>query len=416
MKILSVVGARPNFMKIAPVIKAIDKYNKKRNARALEHILVHTGQHYDEYMSDVFFRELQIPKPDIFLGVGSASHAAQTAEIMTKFEKVLIETHPHIVLVVGDVNSTIACALVASKITYGRDTSRPLIAHVEAGLRSFDCSMPEEINRILTDHVSDLLFVTEDSGLRNLRKEGVPGDRIFFVGNTMIDTLSAFRSVANESGILDMLGLRKKAFHSNPAAKGRTSTQPYALVTLHRPSNVDDKINFCNIIKALNVISKEIPILFPCHPRTRNKIKEFKLDSYFTHAAVQGQTRHLGIFDHGIGKVGRRIYLLNPQGYIDFLCLMSNAQAVFTDSGGIQEETTCLGVPCITIRNNTERPVTVTEGTNIIATVHKDKIVEAFEKNRKGKMSTRIPKYWDGKASERIIKIISRHRVKGDKR
>lgn len=369
MKILSVVGARPNFMKIAPIMLAIEKYNKShtRKGVSIDHILLHTGQHYDEIMSGIFFEELKIQKPDIYLGVGSASHAAQTAEIMSKFEKILIENRPDMIIVVGDVNSTIACALVAGKITYRENNSRPLIAHVEAGLRSFDRTMPEEINRILTDHLSDLLFVTEASGLQNLRNEGIPDHKVFFVGNTMIDTLLLFKDAANKSKILERLGLRNTVTGSNSAAKEGMAIAPYALVTLHRPSNVDDRNNFSSIIKALNVIAREIPILFPCHPRTRNKIKEFGLESHFALRDEPVQSNRHNLSHISSGESGLRLYLLNPQGYLDFLSLMSNAKVVLTDSGGIQEETTCLGVPCITIRENTERPVTVTEGTNIIA-------------------------------------------------
>ena len=294
MKIVSVVGARPNFMKVAPIISAINEYNHKientinstNKTNAITHILVHTGQHYDENMSDAFFKDLELPKPDIYLGVGSASHAVQTAEIMKRFEKVLLEEKPDIVIVVGDVNSTLACALVASKIEYPTSNSqlvtynlkrrKPLIAHVEAGLRSFDRSMPEEINRILTDHISDFLFVTEPSGIENLKNEGISENKIYFVGNTMIDTLLAFHKKAQQSKILYKLGLINQRLRT----KDQRLT-PYALLTLHRPSNVDNKETFLNIIEALKEISKYIPIIFPAHPRTQTRIKQFRLEQYF---------------------------------------------------------------------------------------------------------------------------------------
>jgi UDP-N-acetylglucosamine 2-epimerase (non-hydrolysing) len=410
MKILSVVGARPNFMKIAPIILAIEEHNKNTNSKgqSIHHILLHTGQHYDEIMSGVFFDDLKIQKPDIYLGVGSASHAVQTAEIMSKFEQILIEQRPDLIIVVGDVNSTLACSLVAGKMAYRENNSRPLIAHVEAGLRSFDRTMPEEINRILTDHLSDFLFVSEESGLKNLRKEGIPDHKIFFVGNTMIDTLLLFKDTANKSKILERLGLRNIAtgFRPGMTEKGNMASAHYALVTLHRPANVDDKNNFASIIKALDIIAREIPILFPCHPRTRGKIKEFGFESRFALLDDQRQYNLHNSSGVSSGESGGRLYLLNPQGYLDFLCLMSNARVVLTDSGGIQEETTCLGVPCITVRENTERPVTLTEGTNIIAGTDENKIVEAFWHQYRGCKSHGIPDKWDGEASRRIILAI----------
>jgi UDP-N-acetylglucosamine 2-epimerase (non-hydrolysing) len=410
MKILSVVGARPNFMKIAPIMSAIERHNKRSHKRAnrIHHILVHTGQHYDDIMSGVFFEELRIQKPDICLGVGSASHAVQTAEIMSRFEKILMEYEPDVVIVVGDVNSTVACALVASKFTYPKNMSRPLVAHVEAGLRSFDRSMPEEVNRIVTDHLSDYLFVSEESGLRNLLHEGVPASKIFFVGNTMIDTLLMFESEAKKSKIMEKLGLRN-ALLPRRKAKTEPSARPYALVTLHRPSNVDDKNDFSNIIKALKLISGAVPVLLPCHPRTRNKIIEFGLESHFTYLDKPDVIRHNVVSDGGKRRMGERIYLLNPLGYLDFLCLMSNASVVLTDSGGIQEETTCLGVPCITIRENTERPVTVTAGTNVLAGTDRKRILEAFHSSLKRRKAWEVPDKWDGHAASRIIRTLVKH-------
>jgi UDP-N-acetylglucosamine 2-epimerase (non-hydrolysing) len=376
MKVLSVVGARPNFMKVAPIISAIRKHNElarqARGAGAVEHVLLHTGQHYDKNMSGIFFRDLELPAPDIFLGVGPGSHAAQTSEIMKRFEGVLLKEKPNLVIVVGDVNSTVACALVSSKIFYGPAASRPLIAHVEAGLRSFDRSMPEEINRILTDHVSDILFVTEQSGVKNLKAEGIPGDKIYFVGNTMIDTLLAFRNKAGKSKILQKLNLVSK-----------NKANPYALLTLHRPSNVDNKGILLEIIQALEEFSGDLPIIFPAHPRTEDRIKTFDVRGYFNSPCSSG---------HGIKTKTGKINLIRPLGYLDFLCLMKNAKLVLTDSGGVQEETTCLGVPCVTIRENTERSVTVTEGTNIIAGVNKDGIIDAIRYQLGREVKKNVPK------------------------
>src|SRR5271157_398296 len=279
MKIMSVVGARPNFMKVAPIIEAIKEHNTRllrfpsaddgRPApEPIQHVLVHTGQHYDQLMSDSFFADLKLPKPDVHLGVGSGSHAAQTAEIMRRFEEVLLREKPDLLIVVGDVNSTLACALVASKISYDAKGSRPLVAHVESGLRSFDRDMPEEINRILTDHVADLLFVTEESGLRNLREEGISSEKIHFVGNTMIDSLLAFKHKAEQSLILDKLGLRTVS-SQNGSTNG---VARYALLTLHRPSNVDQRETLLNILEGLTELSSLCPLVFPAHPRTQKRI------------------------------------------------------------------------------------------------------------------------------------------------
>jgi len=385
MKILTVVGARPNFMKAAPIIAAIEAQNRnllqdKKNSEIgirLRHVLVHTGQHYDEVMSGKFFGELNLPEPDIHMGVGSCSHAVQTAEIMKKFEEIILKERPDVVVVVGDVNSTLACALVASKISFDDTGTRPLIAHVEAGLRSFDRSMPEEINRIVTDHISDLLFVTEGSGLTNLKKEGVSSEKVHFVGNTMIDSLLAFKEKADSSTKLEELGLRSRVGQNGVGEQ----VARYALLTLHRPANVDNRESLRNILDGLEELGQDCPIVFPVHPRTQNRIKEFGID-----------------FD------GRStIKLIDPLGYLDFLCLMKNASIVVTDSGGVQEETTYLGIPCITVRENTERPVTVQKGTNIIAGTRREGIQEAIriQLNRSAKGD--IPQHWDGKAAARIL-------------
>lgn len=383
MKIILVVGARPNFMKIAPIIDAIKEHNRSSD-RPLEYRLVHTGQHYDEKMSKLFFDDLTIPKPDIDLEVGSASHAEQTAEIIKRFEKVCLQEKPTHVLVVGDVNSTIACALVASKLNIK-------IIHVEAGLRSFDRSMPEEINRILTDAISDCLFITEKSAEENLLKEGVEREKIFFVGNVMIDTLLKHLQKARESSVLDRLGLRE----------GTEACLPYGLLTLHRPSNVDDEKLFKNILEALVEIAKKVPIIFPVHPRTLGRVKEFKLEGHFTQPPARKNP-------------AAAIYCIEPLGYLDFLSLTSNARLVLTDSGGIQEETTVLGVPCITLRENTERPVTVTDGTNVLAGTRKSDIIGAAASilnegsDRPGRKP--LPPLWDGKAAERIVEVMVRMR------
>lgn len=360
IKIICVCGARPNFMKIAPIMRA---FNDSGN---FETLLVHTGQHYDKKMSTLFFEELNIPKPDINLEVGSASHAVQTAEIMKRFEPVVQDFKPNYVLVVGDVNSTISCGLVAVKLGVK-------LIHVEAGLRSFDKEMPEEINRVLTDRISDLLFITEQSGIDNLKNEGVPDERVHFVGNVMIDTLLANKDKAGESTILNEMGLEKKG---------------YAVVTLHRPSNVDDLEKFAEIITAFEEIEKDMKLVFPIHPRTRNNIKGTELGKRV--------------------EAMKNLILLDPVGYLDFLCLTSNAALVMTDSGGIQEETTILGVPCMTLRENTERPSTITEGTNRLVHIDTDDILRNYNqlKEKNFDVSGQIPKFWDGKAAERIADVL----------
>ena len=360
MKIINVVGARPNFMKIAPIMAAYKAFP------SLEPLLVHTGQHYDEKMSALFFRELGIPAPDINLEVGSASHAVQTAEIMRAFEPVVLERKPDAVLVVGDVNSTIACGLVAVKLGVK-------LVHVEAGLRSFDRTMPEEINRILTDAISELLFCTEKSGVDNLRREGVPKERIFLVGNVMIDTLLKNKAKADATTILDELGLQAGGF---------------AVLTLHRPSNVDDPAVFGRILDAIDVVQKDMPVVFPVHPRTRNNLTK------------------LGLGQRVVKMTGLR--LIDPAGYLEFLKLTASAKIVLTDSGGIQEETTILKVPCLTLRENTERPITAEMGSNQLVGTDPAKITAAYRKVMNGQArQPQTPPMWDGHAAERIVKILA---------
>lgn len=410
MKVMIVVGTRPNFMKAAPIVAAIRRHNEN----ALQHpfgaeesifphvirqTLVHTGQHYDTSMSGAFFEDLNLPAPDVHLNVGSGSHAVQTAEIMKQFEAVLLRELPDVVVVVGDVNSTVACALVAAKISFDSKGSRPLIAHVEAGLRSFDRSMPEEINRVITDHISDLLFVTEESGLRNLAREGVAAEKVHFVGNTMIDSLLSCKERAESSTILDHLGLRH-----NPANNGSgCDIKPYALLTLHRPSNVDDRDALLNILEGLEDLTKTYPVVFPAHPRTQKHIVEFGLEQHFEWKYA----RHEAGAQENSGEASA-IRITEPLGYLDFLCLMANARLIATDSGGIQEESTCLGVPCVTLRENTERPVTTKTGTNILAGVTKRGIRAAIQRQLDSRTIATVPELWDGKTSFRILDVISR--------
>ncbi len=360
MKIINVCGARPNFMKIAPLMHAY------KAAGGFTPILVHTGQHYDDKMNHWFFNDLQIPPPDINLEVGSASHAVQTANIMKGFEAVMLEHQPDAVLVVGDVNSTVACALVASKLCV------PVI-HVEAGLRSGDRTMPEEINRLVTDTLSDLLFVTEPSGVENLKREGIPESKIHFAGNVMIDTLHKFQARAEESKILDSLELSKKA---------------YAVLTLHRPSNVDDPETFERLLSVIDEIQSEMPVIFPMHPRTRANTKGTPVGN-----RMEGM---------------QNLRLIEPLGYLDFLQLTTHAACVLSDSGGIQEETTILGVPCLTLRENTERPVTIDEGTNQLVGSDPDKIRKAFRRAIDNPPKGKIPHLWDGRAAERIVATLKK--------
>ena len=368
-QILCVVGARPNFMKIAPIMRALDN-----PSLGLSACLLHTGQHYDAAMKKSFFDQLKIPEPDIDLGVGSGSHAVQTAEIMKRFEPVLDDLKPKAVLVVGDVNSTIACALVAVK------KNVPVI-HVEAGLRSGDRAMPEEINRVLTDQISDLLFTTEKTAEPNLTNEGVDVERIYFAGNVMIDTLlfNLDRAVSIEQTVEELC--------FSPNTGSPDLSKGYGLVTLHRPSNVDDPVVLERLLTVLGQVSKELPLIFPIHPRTKNKIAEAGLEPLINDA---------------------NFYCLPPLGYLEMLGVMKDAELVLTDSGGIQEETTALGVPCITLRENTERPITVEEGTNTIVGSDSEKILACVSNTlATGGKSGMVPELWDGKAAERIAETIS---------
>ena len=350
MHVLHVVGARPNFMKAAPVIRALEKWPEAKRT------LVHTGQHYDKNLSDVFFSQLDIPEPDVNLEVGSGSHAWQTAEVMTRFEPVVLERKPDIVLVYGDVNSTVAAALVCSKLM-------TRVGHVEAGLRSFDHTMPEEINRIVTDRLADMLFTPSEDGDINLQREGVPPEKIHRVGNVMIDSLVRLLPTAMQCS---RNGLPER----------------YALVTLHRPSNVDDSATLQAILKSLLEVNEEMEVVFPVHPRTRQRIEQFGINI-------------------------EKLHLLEPLPYIEFLSLQRQATVVITDSGGIQEETTYLGVPCLTLRSNTERPVTVTLGTNVLIGQDLPRLSSELSKIAKGKAKKgSIPPLWDGHAGERIAKAL----------
>jgi len=376
IKVIHIVGARPNFMKIAPIMEEMSKYPQD-----FDQFLLHTGQHYDERMSKSFFDDLRLTKPDVYLGVGSGTHAEQTGKIMIEFERVCLQEKPDLVIVVGDVNSTIACALVAAKLYIP-------IAHIEAGLRSFDRTMPEEINRVLTDQISDYLFTTCEDANQNLIKEGIQENKIFFVGNVMIDTLLSHMEIAKNSIILEKLGLRKN-----------NKIKKYGVLTLHRPSNVDNPKILRGILKALNELAKEIPVIFPAHPRTIKQIRNFKHQEMVNYEE--------NFLSEGLNNPNRNILTIPPLGYIDFLCLMSNAAIVLTDSGGIQEETTILGIPCLTLRNNTERPITVKEGTNTVVGNNPDKIINtALDTLKNQNPIKKIPKYWDGKAAERIVKFL----------
>jgi UDP-N-acetylglucosamine 2-epimerase (non-hydrolysing) len=363
MKIVNVVGARPNLMKIAPIVSALGKH-----PNVFEQMLVHTGQHYDERMSSLFFDQLGLPRPDIDLEVGSASHAVQTARVMTAFEQVCLRARPDLVIVVGDVNSTLACALTAKKLGIR-------VAHIEAGLRSWDMTMPEEINRLCTDAICDLLFTTDRFANDNLRNEGISETRIHYVGNVMVDTLARHRPEAQKLDLMKRLGLEAGRF---------------ATLTLHRPSNVDDREVLIGILEAVHELAHECPVVFPIHPRTRKMVEQFGLSSLFS-----------------AGEKVEGVWITEPLGYLEFLHLNSHARMVLTDSGGLQEETTVLGVPCITLRFNTERPITCTEGTNQIIGNKKDRILAAARRVLDGGVPVgRVPEKWDGKAAERIVEIL----------
>lgn len=358
-KIISVVGARPNFMKIAPFHKALLKYKDTIN-----HLICHTGQHFDEKMSKVFFDELELPQPHYYLGISGGSHAQQTANIMIRFEEIVLKENPDLVVVVGDVNSTLACSIVAAKLNIK-------VAHIEAGLRSFDNTMPEEINRKLTDAISDYLFVSEESGLINLIKEGVKEQKIYFVGNIMIDNLLFYLSKADSSSILQQLEIKK---------------EEYILITFHRPSNVDSEASLIELINFLNKLSKNKKLIFPIHPRTLNNLNQY----------------------HLLTKINSKmVKIIEPLGYIDFITLQKNAALVITDSGGVQEETTVLGVQCITVRDNTERPVTVELGTNQLIGTNLEKVLKSAISVLQGnKKKGIIPPLWDGQTAKRLADII----------
>jgi UDP-N-acetylglucosamine 2-epimerase (non-hydrolysing) len=365
LKILNIVGARPNLPKIGPLMREMGRRPQ------IEPVLVHTGQHYDEQLSDIFFRQMGIPAPQVNLEVGSGSHATQTAEILKRIEPVLLEQKPNLVLVVGDVNSTIAVSLAAVKLGIP-------VAHVEAGLRSFDRAMPEEINRILTDALAEYLFITEEDAAEHLLKEGRPKESIFFVGNVMIDSLRHFLPIAQKSAIGGELHLKNGAHGGDPWKR-------FAVLTLHRPSNVDSTEKLTELLGAIDAVAQEIPVIFPVHPRTQQRLTQ------------------AGIKHHP------NLRVIPPVGYLDFLCLLSKATLVLTDSGGIQEETTALGVPCLTLRENTERPITISQGTNLLVGTDPAKIVAAAKEVLAGKSKAgRIPPLWDGHAAERIVETLLR--------
>lgn len=378
MKVIQVVGARPNFMKVAPLHRAIQKLAGWTSK------IVHTGQHFDAKMSDVFFTQLELPEPDFFLGIGGGSHTEVTAKIMIAFEKIVELEKPDLIIVVGDVTSTLACTLVAIKMGIK-------VAHVEAGLRSFDRTMPEELNRILTDSVADYLFVTEESGMQHLKNEGVADERVFFAGNVMIDSLVRYQEKAKTTTILEDLGLSTSDSRLATDAKrllatsdSRLATSDYIVMTMHRPANVDTEKGLQSILELIELSSQDTKIIFPIHPRTRAHMEKFGLAERLDQA--------------------KNLIMTEPLGYLEFIQLMSNATAILTDSGGIQEETTYLGVPCLTFRDSTERPITVTLGTNqLLSDLDPKKTYAALVEILAGKVKKgSIPPLWDGKAAERI--------------
>jgi UDP-N-acetylglucosamine 2-epimerase (non-hydrolysing) len=366
-------------MKIAPICREIERHNEAGVGNRIEITLVDTGQHYDYELSKVFFKDLEIPNPDVHLEVGSGTHAEQTGKVMMEFEKLLVKNPPDAVVVVGDVNSTIACAIATVKFRCSLDSlDRPLLAHVEAGLRSFDRAMPEEVNRILTDAISDFLFTPSPDADENLRKEGIPDEKIYLVGDVMVDSLVANREKAGQSGIVEKLGVKE-----------------YAVLTLHRPSNVDNRESLKRIVTGLKEVSQRIPIVYPVHPRTRKNMDRFGLSDSFM------RWDGCSIKESGL-------YALEPLGYLDFLSLEMSAKFVLTDSGGIQEETTFLGIPCLTLRNTTERPVTVMHGTNTLVWNDPSRIIEESLKILGGeRKEATVHELWDGKTASRIVQILS---------
>jgi len=369
IKVVCVAAARPNFMKIAPLL---DEFKKHKEFKP---ILVHTGQHYDYNMSGSFFKELNIQKPNYNLGINAGLHGEQTGRTMIEFEKVCLKEKPQLVIVVGDVNATIACALVASKLHIP-------VAHIESGLRSRDMKMPEEINRILTDHISDYLFVTCEDGKKNLINEGINKKKIFFVGDIMVDTLKK-----------QLPKIKNKKYKSKVLKQFDLASKQYALLTLHRPSNVDNKKRLKTLLETFNIIQKKIKIIYPIHPRTKKRIKEFGFEKYL--------------------KQMKNFITIPPLGYLDMICFLNNAKFLLTDSGGLQEESTTLKIPCLTLRHNTERPVTVDVGTNIIVGANKNKIIKETNKILcgKGKIGKQ-PKYWNGSTAKKIIKILNQKLTK----
>lgn len=360
MRVDLIVGARPNYMKVAAVYRALQPY-----AKAITPRLVHTGQHYDEKMSDIFFRELELPQPDIYLGVGSGLHGEQTGKIMIAYEQAIVTDRPDLVLVAGDVNSTMACSLVAVKLHLK-------VGHIEGGLRSRDWSMPEEINRIVTDRVADYLFTTSRDADENLRQEGIPAERIYFVGNTMIDSLYYYLPKIAQRQTLQQYNLQ---------------AGQYILVTLHRPANVDDARTLVGILEVLIQLQEKLPVIFPMHPRTRKMLREYGLEEWISRS--------------------KQLHITEPLGYLDFLKLETEAKLVLTDSGGIQEETTVLGIPCLTLRENTERPITIWEGTNELVGCDPQRILSRAQAILDGEVKKgKIPELWDGHAGERIAQIL----------
>lgn len=369
LRVLSVVGARPNYMKMAPVLHELAKHDE------FESLLVHTGQHYDDAMSTIFFQELGMTEPNFYLRVGSASHAVQTAEIMKRFEDVCCQLNPQLVIVAGDVNSTLACSLTAAKLQI-------TVAHIESGLRSFDRSMPEEVNRIVTDALSDLLFTTEVSGNNNLCREGILEGKIYFVGNTMIDSLVRCYPLLSRLKVNEALPFCKEA--------------PYFVATIHRPANVDDPARLGQVLDILASASRLAPVLFVTHPRTRNRLQQVSSKATLVDMSNRLDEVHK-----------EYVYLLPPLGYLEFLWLMSKSAAVLTDSGGIQEETTYLGIPCLTLRDNTERPITVELGTNQLVGLNHEKILSSLDTIVSGTWKRGIvPQLWDGRAAERVVEVL----------